>query len=79
MKPTDLMIKDWVMVKVLSQIPILMYCTLGLLMIIQGMCKSSQSHSLLKFLRKMGGYILNIVTNINMARILFKVVYLICG
>ena len=55
-----------------------MYCTLGLLMIIQGIFKSSLLHSLPKFSRKMGGKKLNIGTNIRRIRILSNVVLLIC-
>ena len=55
METKELMIGDKVIVKVPSQIPVPMYCTLGLLMIIQGLCKSSLSHSRQKYLRRMGG------------------------
>ena len=44
METKELMIGDKVMVKVLSQIPEPMYSTLGQLMIIQEIYKSSQSH-----------------------------------
>ena len=55
-----------------------MYCILGLLMIIQGIFKSSLLHSLPKFSRKMGGKKLNIGSNIKRIRILSNVVHLIC-
>ena len=55
-----------------------MYCILGLLMIIQGIFKSSLLHSLPKFSRKMGGKKLNIGTNIKMVRILSNAVCPIC-
>ena len=55
-----------------------MYCILGLLMIIQGIFKSSLLHSLMKFSKRMDGKTQNFGANIKMVRTLSKLVYQTC-
>ena len=55
-----------------------MYCILGLLMIIQGIFKSSLLYSLMKFSKRMDGKTQNFGANIKMVRTLSKLVYQTC-